>query len=115
MPNSGANFALVQPDSTSPRSSYRLARRLALVERLKGEAPDLEEADAVGRRTQARGARHASPPAIRSDIRYSYWSAARTFSFEARRAGRCAALTPAMTATATNATSVPPGTANAMP
>jgi hypothetical protein len=38
-----------------------------------------------------------------SFVDHSYWSASRTFSFEARRAGRIAASIPARMATATNA------------
>ncbi len=46
---------------------------------------------------------------------YSYWSASRTLSREARRAGRTAARIPAITATAVKITSCVNGTWNEMP
>ena len=54
------------------------------------------------------------PPRARSSDceRYSYWSAFRTFSREARRAGMIAATIPARPRRAPKVTSVPTGSEN---
>ena len=69
----------------------------------------------AGSRVRTNGAagpesREGQPP-----VGYSYWSASRTLSREARRAGRAAARIPASTATAVKATSCMKGTWNEMP
>ena len=75
-----------------------------------------EDAGAIALRTRIRAllAPPASPGGA-SSRDYSYWSASRTLSREARRAGRTAARIPATTATTVKITSCVKGTWNEMP
>jgi anti-sigma B factor antagonist len=104
----GRRFALVNGGSQIQRllSLTGIADRLTLV-----ETP--EELLALGRGDPAEPPtrRPTADPAGRTG--YSYCKASSTFRRPARRAGKIAATTPAITAAITNTTSVPTGIVNA--